>query len=289
MWGILPLFIVLCLAFMDSASITFYRFIFAGFVLVMLLHPRKRLSPLATLSPKQWGIALLAAVCLVINYVTNVMGLEYLSPGTVQLLMQIAPLALMVGGLVFYKELLNRYQFVGLVTLLIGLGLFFSQRLPDIISSDSEEPIGIFIIVGSALVWACYALLQKGLMKEFSSNQVNVVLYLSGAILLIPLTDFSSVLQLDGVAICALLFCCVNTLLAYGAFAEALRIWDASRVSAVLSCTPLITLVSNHVASVFWPETFIVPDMNIWAYVGAGIVIVGSMICALAKQAHKMS
>ena len=44
-----------------------------------------------------------------------------------------------------------------------------------------------------------------------------------------------------------LAFCCANTLIAYGAFGEALHYWDVSRVSAVLSTAPIVTLASMWV------------------------------------------
>ncbi|MEE4248877.1 MAG: DMT family transporter, partial [Kangiellaceae bacterium] len=136
----------------------------------------------------------------------------------------------------------------------------------------------------SALVWAAYALVQKRLFTFYSSNQINLLLYSIGALILLPFSELSSLVDVNQVQLLALLFCCFNTLFAYGAFAEALKVWQASRVSAVLAITPLITLVANKLASIYWPQRFMVPELSLTALGGAGLVIAGSVACALARS-----
>ncbi|MFC3095553.1 DMT family transporter [Alteromonas sediminis] len=287
MWGVLPLFLILCLKQMDSSTITFYRFVFAGVVVLFILIAQRRLKPVLHMPIKWRSMLFFTTFLLVLNYVTNVLGLVYLSPGSVQILMQIAPFALMAGGVFFFKESLTKTQKTGIVVLITGLMLFFQQRLPDILTSDKEQPIGIVIIAFSALVWASYALLQKNLLKQYSANQLNVFLYLVGALMLLPFSELGSVSELSVGLLLALLFCCINTLVAYGAFTEALRVWDASRVSAVLSTTPLFTFIFSEIADAIWPALFYVPNVSAMAYVGAGLVMLGSMICALGKRTPK--
>jgi len=51
-------------------------------------------------------------------------------------------------------------------------------------------------------------------------------------------------LQLTQLQLWLLVFCCINTLIAYGCFAEAMNLWDASKVSATLALAPLFTIGS---------------------------------------------
>ena len=81
-----------------------------------------------------------------------------------------------------------------------------------------------------------------------------------------------------------LLACCLNTLVAYGAFAEALAHWEASRVSATLAITPLVTFASVALAASLWPEFVLPEDLNGLAYVGALLVVSGSALTALAPS-----
>jgi drug/metabolite transporter (DMT)-like permease len=125
LWGILPLFLMICLQVMDSPTITLYRFFAAALVVGLWLASRGGLPKVSRYPKAVLQLAVGSTVMLVVNYVFNVMGLKYLSPGSVQVLMQIAPFALMMGGIWIYREQFSRLQGGGAVCLLIGLTLFF--------------------------------------------------------------------------------------------------------------------------------------------------------------------
>ncbi len=81
-----------------------------------------------------------------------------------------------------------------------------------------------------------------------------------------------------------LAFCCANTVIAYGAFAEALKHWDASRVGATLTLTPLFTMATMWVLEHTSPG-FVKPEqLNFTSVLGAFVVVGGSMLCALGAS-----
>lgn len=284
LWGVLPVALTLCLTVMDSPTITFFRFVTAGVVVLVLLRLKHAIPSVSLLSKKSWWLAIGATVMLVTNYVTNVMGLRFLSASSAQVLMQIAPFVLMLGGILIYKESFTRVQFAGALLLLCGLGLFFNQRLPQIFASETESVWGIVIIAGSAIAWACYALAQKPLLKSLSARQLTLVMYVLGSILLLPISAPGELMAMDGIQFAALVFCCLNTLVAYGAFTEAMRVWYASKVSAVLAVQPLFTFISMSVAERIAPDTFHQPELDNIAYLGAFLVVCGSMLAALGRR-----
>ena len=81
-----------------------------------------------------------------------------------------------------------------------------------------------------------------------------------------------------------MLACCLNTLVAYGAFAEALAHWEASRVSATLAITPLVTFASVATAAWLWPDYVQAEDINGLGYSGAMLVVLGSALTALGPS-----
>ena len=85
----------------------------------------------------------------------------------------------------------------------------------------------------------------------------------------------------------ALLFCCANTIVAYGAFTEALNIWPASKVSAVLAMSPIFTFLSMSVAVKWLPGHFTASNLDYWAYIGAAVVIAGSALTALGRPKQR--
>ena len=91
-------------------------------------------------------------------------------------------------------------------------------------------------------------------------------------------------LDLDALQLAMLGFCCANTLIAYGAFGEALHHWDVSRVSAMLSTAPLVTLGSMWLIDRSGWQLLPPEGLNGVSVVGALVVVAGSMTCALAAQ-----
>ena len=286
LWGILPLFLKICLQVMDSQTITLYRFVVAAILVGGWLFYRRHI-PNFLRYPK--AVIILAIACtlmLVINYVFNVLGLKYLSPGSVQVFMQVAPFALMIGGIVLYKEKFSRLQLWGASSLLLGLGLFFNQRLPQIVASETEDTLGVVFVIIAAVTWAGYALCQKSLMKTMSAMQLTLIIYIIGSMMLLPFTHLQAITEMNAVQGWALLFCCLNTFVAYGAFTEAMRVWYASRVSAVIATAPVFTFVSVAVAEYIYPSSFEQPPLGALAVLGAVMVVGGSVMAALGRGAR---
>lgn len=284
LWGVLPVFLKMCLQVMDSSTITWYRFLFAGLFVFVVLAKQRALPQIHRLTKGNLALVILAAVALVLNYVSNVEGLEYIDAETVQVVMQLAPLMLMVGGIVIYKERFSRLEWLGAGLLLLGLATFFKDQISRLFSSFNDYSIGVIVIVFASACWAFYALLQKQSLRVLTAKQLTLVIYSLGALMLIPFVTFEHILDLNTLQACALLFCCLNTVLAYGAFTEALAVWDASKVSAVLALSPVFTFVSMKLALMIWPQHFVASDLSMWSYVGAVIVVVGSMTAALGRN-----
>ncbi len=289
LWGVLPLFLKICLEMMDSMTITAYRFLVAGVFIFGVLISQRQLPDPRQLSKSTLVLVLFASVMLVLNYTTNVIGLDYLNPETVQVIMQLAPFLLMLGGVLIFKERFTRFQTFGAGILLIGMLLFFNERLETLSHSTTESPIGLFIIIFAATTWAIYALAQKSLFAFLNAKQLTLFMYTLGFLLLVPLTDFGALLTLTPIHMGALLFCCLNTIIAYGAFTEAMEVWSASKVSAVIATAPIFTYLSMVVAIQIDPTRFVHSDMDEWAYVGACLVISGSIICSLGKKQPKIN
>ncbi|MCG8435597.1 MAG: EamA family transporter, partial [Gammaproteobacteria bacterium] len=78
-----------------------------------------------------------------------------------------------------------------------------------------------------------------------------------------------------------LVFCCANTLIAYGSFAEALNLWDASKVSATLALAPLFTIGTLKLIVFINPDYAFSDRLNWLSVFGAILLIIGSALTAL--------
>ena len=284
LWGILPIKLKVVLQAMDPITVTWYRLLVSGLILFVWLASRRSLPAFRPLGRKGGWLLVLAVLGLVSNYVLYLFGLRLLSPGTTQLVIQIAPILLMVSSLFVFRERFSRAQTLGLLILVLGFGLFFNQRLGELLTSLTDYTAGVLIVVLAAVVWVVYGLAQKQLLTQWNSFQVMMVIYLACALLLTPWAHPLQAMQLSPLQGWLLLACCLNTLVAYGAFAEALAHWEASRVSAALAITPLVTFAAVALAASLWPAHVPPEQLNWIAYAGALVVVLGSALAALGAS-----
>jgi drug/metabolite transporter (DMT)-like permease len=284
LWGLLPVALKVALTGMDAVTITWWRFAFSMAGLGALLWWRGELPRLRGAGRTAWLLLTLALAALLANYVLYLVALDLTTPSVAQVVIQLAPLLLLLGGVTVFREPFAPRQWLGFAVLVAGLLLFFNRRLPELLRPAEGLGLGVLLMVLAAVAWAAYGLAQKQLLRHFSARQVLLVLYAGAALALAPFSAPLLVRGLDSLQLAMLGFCCANTLLAYGAFGEALHYWDVSRVSAVLATAPLFTI------SVMWAIEraglgWVVPEgLNALSIAGALAVVAGSMIAALAAR-----
>jgi drug/metabolite transporter (DMT)-like permease len=186
-----------------------------------------------------------------------------------------------------YKEPFVGLQKLGTSLILVGLLLFFNDRYDVLSSLDNQETIGVLIVVVAAITWTNYALLQKQLLVSFSSVQILFFIYVVSIFALLPFATPTLLWQLTPYQFGLLAFCCLNTIVAYGCFAEALNLWDASKVSAMLALAPLCTIGTLKLIVLFNPEYAFSDRLSWLSIVGALLLIVGSVLTALMPAIHQ--
>ena len=283
LWGVLPLALRVLLPAMDTCTITWYRFGSAAIVVGLFLASRSAIPNPLRVQGKLRLLLLVAVVGLTINYTLFVLGVQLTTPAIAQVVTQLSSLFLLFGGLLIFRERFVRLQWAGLALLLAGLLLFFNHRLPEIFNRDSHLGLGVLLLVFGSLAWASYGLSQKRLLRDYSSAQILWLLYVGGFVLLLPMVHPASLLHLDRAQAWALVFCCFNTLVAYGAYARAMALGEVTRVSATVTTSPLFALLGSALAAV-WVPGFAAPDSpNLLSILGACGVVAGSALCALAS------
>jgi drug/metabolite transporter (DMT)-like permease len=280
MWGLLPVSMKLLLDEMDPYTVTWYRFSASALVLGAYLAIKHRLPTLRPLR-QGYGLLMLIAVAGICgNYLLYVLGLGRTTPSIAQVVIQLAPLLVIVGGVVLFHERLSRLQVTGLMVAIAGLAVFFNDRLPELFSASGTDGMGVLIIILAAVVWAAYALAQKQMLKVYPSENIMLMLYVTATFLFLPWAHLGQARDMDALGWYMLAFCSANTLIAYGCFAEALNHWQASRVSAVLAMAPLVTLASMKLLGTWLPAIAPVDRVDALAVLGALMVVTGSTICA---------
>lgn len=284
-WGSLPIAMKQVLTVMDPFTIVFFRFSLAAAGLGIILALKRQLPPADFFRHPRWLVyVLIATGGLLGNFILFGSSLQYLSPTASQVIAQLAPPCMMAASVLILKEKMRGSQLIGAALLLCGMLMFFNTSLVEIFTRLTTYTWGVILGVSAALVWVVYGVTQKILLRRLASQQILFLLYTLCAVALLPMARVSLLWQLNGWQLCCLLFCALNTLVGYGALAEAFARTQASQVSAIVTLTPLFTLLFSELLSLGWPDFFAVPVLNTFGFIGAIVVVSGAMFSAIGHR-----
>jgi drug/metabolite transporter (DMT)-like permease len=284
LWGVLPIALKIALKSVDPYTVTWYRFASSGLILGVVLGMTGGLPAFRKFDRRTWMLLAIAFVGLTGNYVLYIVALVHTSPTITQTVAQLGPMILLFGGLVIFKEKFSGVQWLGFAVLMTGLVLFFHDRLLELSHLTGDLGIGVLFLTLAAFIWAAYGLAQKRLLRALGPQQILLILYLGAAIALIPTSAPGSVRHANALQLSMLAFCCLNTLIAYGAFAEGLKHWEVSRFSAVLATAPLFTVAGMWIVGRIAPNLVAAERLNALSMLGTLLVVGGSVTCASARR-----
>jgi drug/metabolite transporter (DMT)-like permease len=238
---------------------------------------RGKLGEFKSLSKNDWLRLFAAGTFLIINYTSFAWSLNFLLPGSAQLSFQIAPLFLALGGLFFLKENINWQQWLCFVGIGLGMLVFFHPIFGQ--GGQGSIWVGFAIVQMSAAAWSMYALLQKSLFKHLAPSNILLAIYIYALIVMLPFSSPSELLKMSSDDAWIAAFCCLNTLIAYGAFAQAMRYWQTVQVSASVALTPVMAFILTELCVAFgwWTSSISSSHADLLSLFGMLIVIVSAI------------
>ena len=117
MCGVLPVALNGVMTTLDPIMVTFFRFSLVG--------------------------VLLAGLLLACNYGLYIVGLEKTAAEAAQVMIQFAPMLLLVAGIWVFKESFSRLQWLGVGGFVSRLGLFFNHHAGDLFVTFNDYGLGI--------------------------------------------------------------------------------------------------------------------------------------------------
>jgi len=151
-----------------------------------------------------------------------------------------------LAGVFVFRERLTLRQVLGMFVAAAGLIFFFLDQQSRITMSR-EYYFADFLIMMAAIVWVGYMISQKFLSQKYGAQSLNFLVYAIATLVLVGAVEWSEFTSAGFNAWLALSFCGVNTLLAYGALAEAVKYLPLSLISVIISLNPLITLLGMKI------------------------------------------
>ena len=271
LWGFLPILMKIALQEFSGGTIVWFRFTFAFIVLFLFLKFRHKKPESIILSPP--GLGILAGFFLAGNYYYFLKGVEFSSPSNAGILIQIAPVILVFLGVVLFKERFNWRQGIGLTIAVVGFVLFYRDQSQQR-GSEAYSEASLYM-VAAAVLWVGYMVCQKKLSTAYESPFLNLLVYGTAALVLIPTSTWAEFNGLSFSSWALMIFLGINTLLAYGCLAEAVNHIPLWLISVVITLNPFLTLVYMHIIATAAPGLVEPEVIGVWGYVGACTAICG--------------
>ncbi len=282
LWGLLAIALKFSVTSLDPVTVVWFRFIFSFIVLLiwMLLFDRKDIA----LLKRPPVMLLVAAFFLGLNYLGFITGVKYTSPSNAQVFIQLGSVGFALAGIFIYKEKVGWKHIVGFIMVLSGIAIFYYEQLAALKGINGEYTKGILLISGGGIAWAVFASIQKGLVAKLGPNQLNLVIYAFCSLIFLPFIDLHNLMEQNLVEWLVLIFLGLNTVLAYGFLAIAIKYAEATKVSVIIALNPILTFVGMAFLA-FIEVSWIEPEhFTLLSIAGAVIVLAGAVITILSRK-----
>jgi drug/metabolite transporter (DMT)-like permease len=285
LWALTPLLLKGLLDQLDPLTLAWCRQIGCSVLMGGYFLWRRDIGWQALRTPQVIGLVTVCTLGLTVNSVLFNIGLQYATPSATQVLGQLGPVMVLIGAVVIFKESFTRQQWFGATLVIVGLGVFFHDRIVDLLQMSSYG-FGMLILLIAPLFWSAYALAQKRLSGALGSQQVMLLSYLVGSGVLLPWSSVPALAALNTSGWWLLGGVIIVYLLSYISLGVAMANWEASRVSALMPLTPLFTLWFGHLLTVFLPDYLAAEQHDALSWFGAAVVVTGSLLAALPRRRY---
>ncbi len=285
-WAVLAIFLKYALTFADSGSIACLRMILAAAVLIVFIGIKEPSRLKIFLRPPV--LMILGSLALAANYFGYMKGVELTGASNAQVMIQVGPLMLALSGYFIFREYPSPRQIFGFLLAVVGFGLFYWDQIHFSEAHLLTLNTGNAWILFAAVTWAFYGGVQKKLMQKIRPQDMNMVVYTICTICLLPVMDFSIVPNFDMAQWWIILFCGLNTVVAYGALGEALALIPAAHVSLIITMNPLLTIFLIQLMAKFNYHFIKHEPISDRGYLGALCVISGVLLTLLKPKAAKI-
>ncbi|MDH2924967.1 hypothetical protein A4A71_06465 [Nicoletella semolina] len=283
MWGTLPIVLQVVLKVIDAQTIVWFRFVVAAMGLFLLLYFAKKLPNFTAFFRQYRGLWVIGVIGLSCNFFLFNLALKYIPAAASQVISPISTFVMVMVGVVWFKETFGVHQKIGFVLVVIGLGMFFNNNFSDFAEMNAYA-YGILLAISASLIWIGYSISQKLMLAHFNSQQILLMIYFGCAIVFTPTADLSQMQGLTTFQTVCLIYCGLNTVIAYGSYAEALNRWEVSKVSLMMTLIPVMTLLFSALFHKLDPEQFPSNSLNFIGYMGAIVVVMGAMLAAVGHK-----
>lgn len=258
---------------MGVNSVLFYRYLFALIIYGVSIKLLKKIN--LKLSLKEFACLFPLAVLFALSSVTMFDALKYLDSGVACTILFVYPIIVALISVIFYKEKLTK---TSVFAMLLALGGIFMLNGGI---NGHLNPLGIFLILSSALVYAIYMVLVKNLtpIKHIKNEKLTFYVMLFGLSVFIVNLKFCTELQpiTDWrIFACAIALAIFPTIISIETINVAIRLIGSTTTAILGALDPL--------TAIFFGVVVFGEALTANRIVGIVLVLVGAMLIILRDK-----
>jgi drug/metabolite transporter (DMT)-like permease len=282
LWGVIAIVLKLSLTSLGAVEVTWVRFTMAFLFFLTYFLFKKAYALKIIIQPPL--LLIVASICLGLNFLGFISGVNYTSPSIAQVFIQLAPVLLAVSGFVFFKEKAAKRQIAGLFIVVCGLAVFYHEQIITLSQDIVKYKLGVVWTIFGALAWTIYAILHKKLVKTFDPMQLNLILFFIPVIGFAPFVNFTSIIHSSFLEWGFLLFLGANTVLAYGSLGYAFKYLEANKVSVIITLNPILTFIIMAFFGLMEVKWIKHENFTLITICGAILVLLGTILTIFRKK-----
>ena len=280
-WSFLAIAIKVAAAYADATTTSCFRFLVAFALVGGYLAALDRGAVVRTIRGAGMSFWLLMAIAvggLASNYVAYMQGVALTSPSNAQIIIQTGPLFLTLLAGWLDRERLTGLQWLGIALAVLGFAFFYRDQVAQNVTQNDVYLQGNAWILLGAFTWALFSMAQKRLVRRHPANVLNVFVYgLCAAVLAIH-ADWQVFHGMSWQRWLLFFYLGLNTAVAYGCLALALRHSETSKVSVMITLNPIGTILLMQLLNAIGPSWMEPEHIGTVGFLGAALVLCGAIL-----------
>jgi drug/metabolite transporter (DMT)-like permease len=229
----------------DTAAIGFWRLALALPVLLVFLALRGGVGELRSLSLRGWAAIALCAFFLFVHWWTWFLSVKLTSLANSMVFFSLNPVFTATGNWLFFREKLERRQFVAILLCLLGVTAIFQDSLRLDPAHFRGDCLGFLC----SMLFSAYVLTGKGIRRRLDNVSFTFSVYSLTAVLFFLMmlarsTPFTGYSPGTWGAFAGLAF--GSTLLGHALFTYCLQHFNVNLMSILMLTEPLFTAASGY-------------------------------------------
>lgn len=266
LWGISGSMTKIALRELTPSFLAFLRFLIAGILLLLISYKKYGTIQVS----KETHVKLL--ICGIVGYTIYFLfenyGFSMMPAANGTIILASIPLFTILMEVIWYKTPVGFNKGLGVLVSMLGVILVIGKSIS--IGGESKEIIGSFLMLGAAISWAIYSIINKGFDPKVPTITITAYQMLYGTIFLFPVFFIENIqLQMiSGLTMFSLFYLAIlSSALGCFLYLYSLKELGASNTNVYINLMPFV--------GVFGAFVILGESLSLIQYLGGAVIVFG--------------